>query len=336
MAGALSDAHVPNAAAKPVVVTGADGFIGRALVAHFDRAGRAFRGVVRAYAAAAPPKAHCRAAGDLATIAEPALDELVAGASAIVHLAGRAHVLDESAADPDAAYAAANVAATVRLARAGVRAGVARFVLASTVKVNGESSAPGHPFRPADPPRPRDAYARSKRDAERELAAIAAGTPMSPIVLRLPLVYGPGVKGNFLTLMDEVARERRLPLASIRNRRSLLYVGNLVEAIEAALDAAVPPAGAHFVADGQSVSVPELVTAIGSALGVTARLVAVPVRLLEFGGRILGRRALVARLAGTLEVDTASFAAATGWRPRYDLGEGLAATAAWWRLHHAI
>jgi len=329
MAGALSEA-------PPVVVTGAGGFIGRALVAHFARAGRPFRAIVREHAGAVPPKPNVRTVSDLAVIPESALDELVAGASAIVHLAGRAHVLDETTADPAAAYAAANVAATARLARAAARAGVSRFVLASTAKVNGETSAPGHPFRPTDPPDPRDAYARSKLDAERELAAIAAGTPMAPIVLRLPLVYGPGVKGNFATLMDEVARERRLPLASIRNRRSLLYVGNLVLAIDAALDAPVPPAGVHFVADAHSVAVPELVTAAGAALGIPARLVAVPVWLLEWGGRLLGRRALVERLAGTLEVDSASFTAATGWRPRHDLAEGLATTAAWWRLHHAI
>jgi len=329
MAGALSEA-------PPVVVTGAGGFIGCALVAHFAQTGRPFRAVVREHAGAMPPKPHFRATGDLAVASESALDELVAGASAVVHLAGRAHVLDETAVDPDAAYAAANVAATARLARAAARAGLSRFVLASTVKVNGETSPPGQPFRPTDPADPRDAYARSKRDAERELAAIAAGTPMAPIVLRLPLVYGPGVKGNFATLMDEVARERRLPLASIRNRRSLLYVGNLVLAIDAALDAPVAPAGVHFVADAQSVAVPELVAAVGAALGIPARLVPVPVWLLELGGRLLGRRALVERLAGSLQVDAASFTAATGWRPRHDLAQGLAATAAWWRLRHAI
>ena len=337
MAGASSEPPaVPRVKPGPVVVTGAGGFVGRALVAHFAETGRSFRAIVREHAGAAPSKAHHCAVSDLATISETALDALVAGASAVVHLAGRAHVLDETAVDPEAAYGAANATATARLARAAVRLGVPRFVLASTVKVNGEASAPGHPFRPDDPPDPRDAYARSKRDAERELVAIAGATPTAPIVLRLPLVYGPGVKGNFAALLDEVARERRLPLASIRNRRSLLYVGNLVEAIDAALDAKVPPTGVHFVADVESVPVPDLVVAIGVALGVPARLFAVPVRLLELGGTLLGRRALVERLVGTLEVDAASFSTATGWRPRYVLAEGLATTAAWWRLRHAI
>jgi nucleoside-diphosphate-sugar epimerase len=273
---------------------------------------------------------------DLATLPDAELDALVAGASAIVHLAGRAHVLNETADDPAVAYASANVLATARLARAAVRAGVQRFVFASTVKINGEASAPGRPLCPDDAPDPRDDYARSKRDAERELAAISAGTAMALIVLRLPLVYGPGVKGNFAALLDRVARAGRLPLGAVRNRRSLLYVGNLVEAIDAALDALIPPSGVHFVADAQCVAVPDLVTACGDALGVPARLVAVPVWLLELGGSVLGRRALVGRLVGTLEVDASSFTAATGWRPRHRLEEGLAATAAWWRLRHTI
>ena len=329
MAGASSETGL-------VVVTGADGFVGRALVAHFREAGRPFRAVVRQREGAPAPKPGIRAVRDLETMPGAELDALLAGASAIVHLAGRAHALDEGAHDPAAAYASANVLATARLARAAVRAGLRRFVFASTVKVNGEASAPGRPCRPDDPPDPRDAYARSKRDAERELVAIAAGTDLAPIVLRLPLVYGPGVKGNFAALLDGIARERRLVLGAVRNRRSLLYVGNLVEAIDAALDAPVPPSGVHFVADAQSVAVPQLARACGEALGVPARLPPVPVWLLEVGGWVLGRRTQVARLVGTLEVDSSSFTAATGWRPRYRLEEGLAATAAWWRMRHAI
>lgn len=329
MAGASSETGL-------VVVTGADGFVGRALVAHFREAGRRFRAVVRRHEGAHAPKPEFRAVGDLATMPDAELDALLTDASAIVHLAGRAHVLDETADDPDAAYASANVLATARLARAAVRAGVRRFVFASTVKVNGEASTPGRPCRPDDPPDPRDAYARSKRDAERELATIAAGTALAPIVLRLPLVYGPGVKGNFAALLDGIARGRPLPLGAVRNRRSLLYVGNLVEAIDAALDAPVPPSGVHFVADAESVAVPELASACGEALGIPARLPAIPVWLLELGGWLTGRHARVARLVGTLEVDASSFTAATGWRPRHRLEEGLAATAAWWRLRHAI
>jgi len=319
-----------------VVVTGAGGFVGRALVAHFAGTGRPFRAIVRQPSPEAGLQPPFHAVTDLATIPDTLLDAIAAGAAAVVHLAGRAHVQDETASDPAAAYTSANVTATARLARAAVRAGVQRFVLASTVKVNGESSEASRPFRPDDPPDPRDDYARSKLQAERELAAICAGTPMAPIVLRLPLVYGPGVKGNFARLLDKVAEERVFPLGAVRNRRSLLYVGNLVEAIDAALDAPSAPSGVHFVADAESVSVPGLLNAIGPALGIPVRLKAVPVGLLELAGRLLGRRALVERLVSTLEVDASTFFAATGWRPRHSLADGLAATAGGWRTRPSI
>jgi len=318
-----------------VVVTGAGGFVGARLVAHFAATGRPFRAIVRASGNDATPRPDFRAVGDLATAPEPELDAIIAGAAAVVHLAGRAHVRDKAAGDA-AAYKKANVTATARLARAALGAGVRRFIFASTVKVHGETSGPSRPFHPDDVPAPRGAYAQSKLQAERELAGLCAGTPMASIVLRLPLVYGPGVKGNFATLLGEVARERRLPLGAIRNRRSLLYVDNLVEAIDAALDAPVPPSGIHLIADAGSVSVPELLAATGEALGTTVRLVAVPAWLLDFGATLVGKHAEFERLAGTLEVDTGSFTTATGWQPRHPLADGLAATARWWRLRHSI
>jgi nucleoside-diphosphate-sugar epimerase len=317
-----------------VVVTGADGFIGRALCAHFRASGRPHRALVRHASRAVSANEYVVA--DLATAAEVELDAAMAGAAAIVHLAGRAHVLEESEPDPVASYRHANIIATARVAQAAVRAGAGRLVYASTIKVHGESSAPGSPLRPESPCVPADDYARSKVAAEREVNAICAGTRVAPLILRLPLVYGPGVKGNFLTLMDEVARGRTLPLGAIRNRRSILYVGNLVDAIVAALDAVPPPTGTYFVADAKSVAVPDLARAIGVALGEPVRLPRVPVLALELGARLLGKRAMIERLTRTLEVDTTSFSAATGWHPRHALAEGLAETAKWWRLRHAI
>lgn len=319
-----------------VVVTGAGGFIGRALVAHFTRTGRPFRAIVRRHSGPSPGMPPPIVVADLATMSEGEAESLVRDAAAIVHLAGRAYVLDDTAPDPASAYASPNVTATVRVARAAVREGLGRFVLASTVKVNGEVSQPSRPFVPSDVPDPRDDYARSKLDAERELFTLCAGTPMVPIVLRLPLVYGPGVKGNFAALLDAIARRRPLPLGAIRNRRSLLYVGNLVEAIDAVLDAREAPAGVHFVADRESVSVPALVTAAAAALGTPVRLPRIPVRLLEFAGEVSGRRALIERLVGTLEVDWTSLRAATGWQPRHSLADGLGATASWWRMRHSM
>jgi nucleoside-diphosphate-sugar epimerase len=314
-----------------VIVTGAGGFVGRALCGHFLRTGRPFHALVRRQPQGTALKPQERVADDLATVTDAEFDSLLAGASAVIHLAGRAHVVDERAREGLERYRQANVVATERLAQAAVRAGVARFVFASSAKVNGESSETGRPFDRDDPPQPQGAYAHSKYDAERALIAACAGTATAPIVLRLPLVYGPGVKANFLELLEEIAEGRTLPLGSVRNRRSLLFVGNLVEAIDAALVASPAPAGVHFVADDEVVSVPELLRAVASALGVKAHLVRAPVPLLQWGGRLLGKRAKVDRLTLSMEVDSSSFGAATGWRPRYSLAQGLAMTAAWWR-----
>ncbi len=157
-----------------------------------------------------------------------------------------------------------------------MRAGVRRFVLASTIKVHGEATVPGRPFRADDPLLPQDAYARSKADAERRLAAVAEGTSLDAIVLRLPLVYGPRVKGNFLTLLDAVARGARLPFGGIHNRRDLLYVGNLVHAVAALLDVPGSVGGAWLAADGEAVSTAELARRIASALGVDPRVTRCP------------------------------------------------------------
>lgn len=319
-----------------VVVTGAGGFIGHALVAHFQQSGRLFRALVRQRDAVTVLPAGHHAVADLATAADDELEALLGGATAVVHLAGRAHVLRETAADPDGEYRAANVVATRRLAHAAIRAGVARLVFASTVKVNGERTLPGRPLVPDDAPAPHDAYARSKLDAERELAGMCAGTSLAPLILRLPLVYGAGVGGNLLTLFDEIARGRALPVGAIDNRRSVLGLGNLIDAFDAALDAPEPPRGVHFVADRESVSVPDLVRAIAAALRVPARLRTIPVPLLKLAAIAAGRGAMVERLVNSLEVDASSFCAATGWRSRHTLAEGLEATARWWRIRHAI
>lgn len=307
-----------------VLVTGATGFIGSELCARLRAIRRPLLGTVRQVTPGMPGALQPI---DLAHATDEELDELCAGVESIVHLAGRAHVMREREADPARAYHVANVETTARLARAGARNGVARFVLASSVKVNGETSPTGRPFRPGDAPHPADDYARSKLAAERALFAAAEGGAMVPVVLRLPLVYGRHAKGNFVRLVRAVAKRRTLPLASIDNRRSLLYVGNLVDAIVAVLDVSQAPAGVHFVADAEAVSTPDLVRAIATAMRVRPRLVAMPVPLLRFAATLAGRRAAVERLVGSLEVDTRPFRDASGWSPRYSLDAALAEAA---------
>jgi nucleoside-diphosphate-sugar epimerase len=318
-----------------IVITGADGFVGSALVAHCIATGRSHVAVVRRAPEHDDKSPYRAQVDDLATASDAALDAIVGGAAAVVHLAGRAHVLAETARDPGALYRAANVVALERIAAAAVRGGVRRFVLASTIKVHGESTVPGRPFRAGDALHPHDAYADSKAEAEARLGAIAAGTALEPVVLRLPLVYGPRVKGNFLTLLDAVARGAPLPFGWIANRRDLLYVGNLVQAIVALIDAPVTVAGAWLAADGEAVSTAELARRIALALDVPPRVLNVPKPLVVLAAKATGRGALIARIVESLEVDASPLAERIG-PPFFTLDRGLAATAAWWRLRHAI
>lgn len=314
-----------------VLVTGAGGFIGSALCARLASAGVDHVAAVRTVAAQHAQRASYVALGDFA-----AADwgDALQGVTAVVHLAGLAHVPVE-AGESATPYIVANVHVTRRLAEAAAQSGVKRIVFASSVKVYGESSEPGRPFSAGDPAAPRDAYAKSKAEAERVLREICAVHGVEAVVLRLPLTYGPGVKGNFLSLLEAVAAERRLPLAGIVNRRSLLYLGNAVSAIEAALVAPTLADEALPIAD-VSISTPDLVTKLATALRVRPRLFHVPERFLRGAAMLLARRGAMARLIGSLEVDPLRFRGLTGWSPTYTIEEGLAATAAWWRLRHAL
>ena len=317
------------AAAGTVVVTGAGGFVGRVLVPLLAARGAAVRGLVRSLGGAEAVRPDCVAVGDLAELDARTAALALGGATAVVHLAARVHRPHAHGDDEAAAMRRTNVAATQRLARAAVAAGVAHFVFASTVKVNGELTLPGHPFRESDPPDPHDAYAASKWEAEQALSAIAADTGLRVTALRLPLTYGPGAKGNFAALARAVRAGLPLPLARLSNRRSVLGVGNLGDAIAAVLasDArdehgrCVP----YFVADAQPVSTPELVRALAQALGVAPRLIAMPPGLLRFLGACAGRAEAVERLVGSLEVDASAFRARFGWSPPLPLAAGLAA-----------
>ncbi len=305
MAGAGSDA-------RSVAVTGADGFIGRALAAHLRRSGFDVRSITR------------RTNGNLAAADVGQLAAALRGVDTVFHLAARAHVMRENAADPRAAFHAANVTATERVASAAAEAGARRFVHASTAKVSGETTPPGRPFLIDDAPQPQDDYARSKWRAEQSLARIAGGSPMSAAVLRLPLVYGHGVRGNFRTLWDAVAQRQWLPFAAIDNRRSMIGLANLVEAFAAAADA---PSGTYFVADAENVSTPQLVRSIAEAQHAEINLAHVPVALLRAVGVVTGRSTAIDRLTSSLEVDAGPFREASGWAPRRTLAETLAAMA---------
>jgi nucleoside-diphosphate-sugar epimerase len=310
-----------------VVVTGADGFAGRAACAHLLAAGIPVRGLVRALSSATVARPDMLPVGDLTAITDAALTNALRGAGTVVHLAARVHVMRDTATEPRTAFRAVNVAATERLARAAAAAGAEQFVFASSIKVNGESTPPGRPFRESDPPDPHDDYAASKWEAECVLADVARETGLAVTILRLPLLYGPGVKGNVARLTDAIARGMPLPLASIDNRRSLLGAGNFVSALHTVLGHPVPPSGTvvtYFVADASPVATPELVRAIAAALGVAPRLVSIPLPLLRLASACIGRRAAFERLAGSLEADTTAFRTQFGWQPPRSMAEELA------------
>jgi UDP-glucose 4-epimerase len=224
------------------------------------------------------------------------------------------------------AYRVINAVAAQRIARVAAASGAGHIIFASTVKVSGESTLPGRPLRETDPPHPRDDYAASKWEAEQLLADIARDTGIRVTVLRLPLLYGPGMKGNLARLRRAIERGVPLPLGAIDNRRSLLGVANFASAVDALRRRATDGGGVatYFVADDEAVSTPALVRAMASALGVAPHLVPVPVGVLRFAAACAGARDEMERLTGSLEVDTTAFRTDFGWIAPVALGEGMA------------
>jgi len=301
-----------------VLVTGGTGFVGTALCDRLVAYGHMVVPAVRSKSG----WPHEVVVGNLdaSTDWRPALT----GCDAVIHLAARVHVMNDASLNPLALYRATNTEATLNLARQAAQAGVKRFVFISTIKVNGEGR--DAPYRETDASAPEDAYAISKWEAEQGLLQIAQETGLELVILRPPLVYGPGVKANFLRLMQLVQRGWPLPLGAIRNRRSLLYLGNFVDAIRLCVEHPTAAGQTFLLDDGQPVSTPELIRALARAMGRPARLLGVPVRVLEFMGVLLGKRAAVARLTGSLWVDSSFIRSRLNWTPPYSMESGLAAT----------
>ncbi len=304
-----------------ILLTGAGGFVGGALLRELGQRGRLVRPVYRA-ASQVPhqgPAAVVQSI-DAATDWRAALQ----GIDAILHCAARAHVMDDAAADPLEEYRRVNVTGTLALARQAADAGVKRFVFLSSIKVNGESTAPGVPFTADDAPAPEDAYGLSKAEAEAGLREIASQTGMEVVIIRPVLVYGPGVKGNFRSLLGVVKRGVPLPLAAAqRNRRSLVALGNLVDLIVVCLSHPAAANQVFLVSDGEDLSTAELLSRMGRAQGRKARLVWVPVALMRLGLSMLGKGAAADRLFGSLQVDIGKTTTLLGWAPPLSVDQGL-------------
>lgn len=311
---------------RKILVTGASGFVGTALYhALLERGFHVRRAVRNADAATIPEKDVIVGELGATTDWRQALQDV----DSVIHLAARAHVMHDTTIDPIAEYRRVNVLGTQVLAQAAAASGVRRLIFVSTIKVNGEKTD-GKPYTEQDLPRPQDAYGISKWEAEKALMAIAAASQMEAVVLRPPLLYGPGMKGNFLSLMRVIDHRVPLPLASIRNRRSLLYLGNLIDAIVLCLDHPVAADKTYLVSDNEGVSTPDLVRSIASALGTSARLFSVPLTLFKLAGAVIGKSNAVARLIDSLQVDANNIRRELGWQPRIDMAQGLAETARWY------
>lgn len=249
------------------------------------------------------------------------------GIQVVVHLAARAHKLRDNVADPLAEYRRVNVDGTLNLAGQALQAGVKRFIFISTIKVNGEQTPLGRPFRAEDQPSPADAYAISKREAEDGLRKLCSNSAMEFVIIRPPLVYGPGVKGNFLTLMCWLDKGLPLPLASIRNKRSLVAVDNLVDLIMTCIDHPAAVNQTFLVSDSEDLSTPELLQRTASAIGKQVLLWRAPVGLLHFAAQCLGKTAAIHRLCGSLQLDIRKTRERLGWQPPVGVDQALLSTA---------
>jgi nucleoside-diphosphate-sugar epimerase len=281
-----------------IAVTGATGFIGSALVAELAE---------RQFYVHQVPRSSVE----------------VAGVQCVIHCAARAHIMRDEALDPLTEYRRVNVQGTLNLARQAAVAGVKRFVFLSSMKVNGESTGGLPRFARDDEPRPEDAYGLSKWEAEQGLWEIASQTGMEVVVVRPPLVYGPGVKGNFARLLDLVRSGVPLPLASVNNCRSFIGLDNLVDLLIRCVDHPKAAGQTLLVSDGQDLSTPELLRMIANAMGRPARLFSVPVPLLRLAGRVVGRLNEVDRLVGSLRVDSSATRELLGWTPPVGVEEGI-------------
>ena len=303
-----------------VLVTGASGLVGRRLCHRLMRDGLNVCAAVRTF----PPidtLDQMMVVGpiDQATDWRQALWQV----QTVVHCAARVHVMHDAEADPLRAFRTVNVQGTLNLARQAAGAGVKRFVFISSVKVNGEFTVPGRAFTETDAANPQDAYGQSKHEAEQGLRQIAADTGMEIVIIRPPLVYGPGVKANFAALMRAVERGWPLPLGAVRNLRSLVALDNLVDFIVTCTHHLQAANQTFLVSDGQDLSTTELVRGMAQAAGVSAHLLPVPVWLLQAGATLLGKGDVVQRLCGNLQVDISKARSRLGWVPPISIDEGL-------------
>lgn len=297
------------------LVTGASGFVGSHLMEEMTRRGLPVRGVTRA---AAPGLVTIPSYGN-----EVDWSKCLEGVDAVVHLAARVHVMRETASDPLSQFREANVTAAVNLARQAAAAGIRRFVFVSSIKVNGERTMPGKPFTTNDPPNPQDPYGISKAEAEAALMALGRETGMEITIVRPPLVYGPGVRGNLQSLMKWAASGLPSIFAAVKNERSFVHVDNLCDLLLRVLDHPEAANQVFLVSDGHDLSTNDLLQLLTNAAGRSPRSIAVPTAVLLGIGVVLRKQTTVARLTENLQVDVRHTCDALSWKPPLSLVETM-------------
>jgi nucleoside-diphosphate-sugar epimerase len=309
-----------------ILVTGANGFIGKVLCESLASTGHDVVACARNGGLAASSRYVHIPDIDRNTDWQSALS----GVGVVIHLAARVHVIRDESDDPLEAFREVNLHGTTNLARQAAAAGVRRLVYVSSAKVNGEFTV-GLPFRETDPPHPVDPYGISKWEAEQALRDISAETGMELVVLRPPLVYGPGVKANFFRLLELVDRSVPLPLGSVANARSMVYVGNLADAL---IKCAMEPRVAgrtYMVSDGNDISTRQLVEMIAAAMDRPCRIFRFPLPLMRLGAKMLGKTSIVDRLTQSLAVDSSSIRNDLTWSPPYTMAQGIEETVRWYQ-----
>jgi len=309
---------------KRVLITGARGFVGQPLCEEMSRQGVQVVAAVRS---------SCQLPAGLEPVPVGSINgetnwaQALFGVAVVVHLAARVHIMRDESKDPLTEFRIINVEGTLNLARQAAKAGVLRFIYLSSIKVNGEQTLPGQPFTEQVTPAPSDPYAISKYEAEKELLKLAQQTGMQVVIIRPPLVYGTGVKANFFNMMRWLAKGVPLPFGSIKNKRSLVALDNLLNLILVCLEHPAAANQTFLVSDGEDLSTTELLHRVAHALGRPARLIPIPAVILEVGAMFLGRRDMAQRLCGSLQVDISKARTLLGWKPPISVDEGLRRTA---------